>query len=79
MNNITITKPSDTVDLLVCKICESKLDVHVFGKHSAKCLEVAELKNKILNHRTMVSTLVDKAYTFRNQLNTNFAIQKYIS
>jgi len=65
-----------TSDMLVCKICEFQVNAQVLEKHSFACKDSAELKEKVIEYQTELSTLVTKAYDFRNQLNTNFIIEK---
>jgi len=66
-------------DMLVCKICEVQVDAKILEKHSFACKDAAELKEKVIEYQSELSTLVSKAYDFRNQLNTNFVIEKYVN
>jgi len=61
---------------LVCKICECTVNARTFNSHSNACRDLAEIRDKILSYQSRLSTHINKAYDLRNQLNTNFAIEK---
>lgn len=64
-------------DLVVCKICEHQVSAKWLYAHSTLCKDAAELKEIVLKQQSKLSQIVNKAYELRNQLNTNFALQKY--
>jgi len=59
---------------LVCKICEQPVLAEKFQRHSAKCKEVAEMKQKVMTIKSKLFVLIDKAYHLKAQLSTNAAI-----
>lgn len=63
-------------DTLVCKICERPILADTLQRHSIKCKEVAEIKQKVLAIKENLLVLIDKAYHLKAHMNTNLAIQK---
>jgi len=61
---------------LVCKICEQPVLAERFQRHSAKCKEAAEIKQKIMTVKEKLFLLIDKAFHLKAQLSTNAAIHK---
>jgi len=66
----------DSTQNLVCKICECQISTLIFKDHIKACKDLAELKEQVLHYQSKLSSHVTKAYDLRNQLNTNFAIEK---
>jgi len=66
----------DTTPFLVCKICECQISTSIFQGHIKSCKDLAELKQQVLHYQSKLSTHVNRAYDLRNQLNTNFAMEK---
>jgi len=59
-----------------CKICERCFKEIIFEKHSIKCKERAEIKEKLLATKIKLIELIEKAHSLKTTLNTNVKIQK---
>jgi len=62
--------------LVVCKICEKNIQSENLVRHSRKCKETVECKEKLMAVKSNLLTLIGTAYELKNQLNTNVALQK---
>jgi len=63
---------------VVCKICEKPTKPENLVRHSRKCKETVECKEKLLAIKSNLFTLIRTAYELKNQLNTNVALHKYL-
>jgi len=61
---------------LVCKICEHEILFKNFTQHSSDCKDISECRHKLLESQAKLSDHITKAYDLRNQLNTNFVLEK---
>ncbi len=64
---------------LICKICERQIPFKTFTQHSLDCKDLSESRQKLLESQSILAQHISKAYDLRNQLNTNFALEKYSS
>lgn len=63
--------------LVTCKICESELPAEKLSDHSLKCLEVAELQEKVTGLKNKMEEYAEKASLMKNSLETYATKQKY--
>lgn len=74
MDLLSFTSESTT---LICKICERQIPFKTFAQHSLDCKDLSESRQKLLEFQSLLAEHISKAYDLRNQLNTNFALEKY--
>ncbi len=61
---------------VVCKICEKLTTPDNLVRHSRKCKETVECREKLIAIKSNLLTLIGTAYELKNQLNTNVALHK---